>query len=180
VGLVKLLFRPECQTPVMKATRWLVLSIVSISLAWTLIPEAAATVQTKKPVVKNSAAKSTKKKAPVKKRKKSPVKKKTTTVKKPVVKADPLNTPMVGTWYTLDSDGKFAKANKFVFTATGEFNYVGPGWKSGGTFNLREGIVTLSWLQIDGQPVKPGTIKKQIPMAEKRFQIERFAYGKAS
>lgn len=160
----------------MKAFRWLVTVLLAICLAWATAPEAAASPQVKKPVVKQST--------PVKKKtiskKKKPVKKKTTKktpVKKVTAKVDPLNAPMVGTWFTLDSEGKFAKANKFVFTKTGEFNYFGPGWKSGGTFNLRQGIVTLSWLQIDGQPVKPGTIKKQIPMADKKFQIERFTYG---
>lgn len=172
----------------MKATRWLVLVLCSLSLGMTLIPGASAAVQVKKtavkaPVKKTAVKQTTKKKTTSKKKKKTPVKKtvkKPVVTKKPVVKPDPLNVPMVGIWFTLDSEGKFAKANKFVFTAAGEFNYIGPGWKSGGTFTLREGVVTLSWLQIDGKPVKPGTIKKQIPMAEKKFQIERFIYGKAA
>jgi len=164
----------------MQASRWLVLVLVT-SFAWTLAPAADAAQkaksapksQVKKSAPKKSVAKKTVKKAPVKK---APVK----VVKKPLPKTDPLNLPMVGTWYTLDATGQFAKANKFVFTNAGEFNYIGPGWKSGGTFTLREGVVTLSWLQIDGNPVKPGTVKKQIPLGEKAFQIERFTYGKAT
>lgn len=140
-----------------------------MSLVWTLAPEATAATPKKKAVSKTQAKKSTpKKKAPAKTK---------TSVKKPIVKADPLNKPMVGTWFTLDAEGKFAKANKFVFTPAGEFNYYGPGWKSGGTFTLRDGNINLSWLQIDGQPVKPGTVKKTIPLADRKFQIERFVYG---
>lgn len=167
----------------MKATRWLILAIFVSSFVFGLSPAVHSAPQVKKPVVKKAQ---TKKVAPKKKStkkkttKKSTKKKAPVVVKKPVTKPNPLNAPMVGTWYTMDSEGKFAKANKFVFTAAGEFNYIGPGWKSGGTFNLKDGVVTLSWLQIDGQPVKPGTIKKQIPMAEKKFQIERFVYGKAA
>lgn len=159
----------------MQASRWLTLVLLT-SFAWTLAPAATAVVQ-KKTSAKTQSK--TTKKAPKKTvKKKAPVKKKVTVAKKPIPKPDPLNAPMVGTWFTMDSEGKFAKANKFVFSPAGEFNYIGPGWKSGGTFTLRDGIVTLSWLQIDGQPVKPGTIKKQIPMADHAFQIERFTYGK--
>jgi hypothetical protein len=164
----------------MKA-RQLLIVIASILLLTGFAAPLASAVQ-KKPVVKHSTAKKAKKPAKKKSTKKKSTKKttkKAVPAKAPVGKVDPLNAAMVGTWYTLDADGKFAKANKFVFTKTGEFNYIGPGWKSGGTFNLRDGVVTLSWLQIDGQPVKPGTVKKQIPLAEKKFQIERFAYGKA-
>lgn len=165
----------------MKAIKWILTTLIVTAMTLGMATDARSAPQVKKPAVKATQTKKTSsKKKSTKKKSTKKSTKSTKTVKKPIVKPDPLNAPMVGTWYTMDAEGKFAKANKFVFTPTGEFNYIGPGWKSGGTFTLREGVVTLSWLQIDGQPVKPGTIKKQIPMAEKKFQIERFVYGKAA
>lgn len=111
-------------------------------------------------------------------------------VKKPAKKApakappkavDPLNRPVVGTWYLLDSEGKFVKMTKIAFTKYGEFTFTGSAWKSAGTYRFRDMAIQLSWTSIDGQPVKPGTMKKSVPVFEggKLLQLDRFQYGKA-
>ena len=132
----------------------------------------AAPIQTK--------AKSTKKK-PAKK-KKPPVKKKPV-VKKPAPKPiDPLNAPVVGTWFLVDSEDKFVKTTKITFSKFGEFDFVGSAWRSKGNFRFRDGNITLSWTSIDNKPVAPGTMKKVLPVSEqnRRLQLDRFRYGKFS
>jgi len=122
------------------------------------------------------------KKATVKK--KPAVKKKAPAKKKPVVfvkkQIDPLNKPMVGTWFLLDSAGKPVKTTKIAFTQYGEFTFTGSAWKSAGTFSLREGFVNLVWTSVDGAAVKPGTMKKSLPLEADgtRMQLDRFRYGK--
>ncbi|MEQ1935447.1 MAG: hypothetical protein ABL962_16430 [Fimbriimonadaceae bacterium] len=148
----------------MKIHSWLTVLLVGMFCVGAMAP-VGVDAQVK-PAVKRTAKKK-------KKSKKKPVVKK---VVPPVKKVDPTTAPVVGTWFTIDSEGKFAKANKFVFTKFGDFAYTGPGFKSAGTFNLKAGVINLTWLSIDGQPVKPGTIKKAIPVAEKVFKIERFTY----
>lgn len=122
--------------------------------------------------------KSTVKKKPVAK-KKAPVKKKPVVVVKK--KIDPLNKPMVGTWFLLDSAGKPVKTTKISFTQYGEFTFTGSAWKSAGTFSLREGFVNLAWTSVDGTAVKPGTMKKSLPLEADgtRMQLDRFRYGKS-
>ncbi|MEQ1822457.1 MAG: hypothetical protein ABL949_08100 [Fimbriimonadaceae bacterium] len=125
------------------------------------------------PVTAEAQKKRTSKKSSSK-RKKKPVVKKTVVVAK---KVDASVTPIVGTWFTIDAEGKFAKANKFVFTKYGEFSYIGPGFKSSGKVTFAASVMNLTWLSIDGQPVKAGTIKKAIPvLPEKTFKIDRFTY----
>lgn len=122
--------------------------------------------------------KSTVKKKPIVK-KKAPVKKKPVVVVKK--KIDPLNKPMVGTWFLLDSAGKPVKTTKISFTQYGEFTFTGSAWKSAGTFSLREGFVNLAWTSVDGTAVKPGTMKKSLPLEADgtRMQLDRFRYGKS-
>lgn len=121
----------------------------------------------------------TKKRTPVKK---PVVKKKVPAKKAPVVKkkVDPLNAQMVGTWFLLDSEGKPVKSTKITFTPYSEFTFTGAAWKSSGTFTLRDGWMNLTWTSVDGAAVKPGTMKKKVPLEADgtRFQIDRFRYGK--
>lgn len=106
--------------------------------------------------------------------------------KKPVVvtskpKVNPLLAPMVGTWYTVDSAGKFVKANKFAFTKEGGFKYIGPGWSSEGTFSLAKDELKLTWTKVDNQKVaRPFSKSIVLDPAAKQFRIERFLYGKAA
>lgn len=119
-----------------------------------------------------------KRKAPVKRSKKT---------KKPVVKKlppkviDPLNAPLVGTWFLLDSEDKFVKSTKIVLSKYGEFDFIGSAWRSAGTFKFRDGSLTLTWTTVDKKPVAPGTMRKVLPVTDlnKRFQIDRFRYGKS-
>lgn len=96
-------------------------------------------------------------------------------------KVIPALVPFAGTWFPVDAAGKFQKANRFVLTSTGGFKYVGPGWSSEGTYNVGETGLNLTWTKIDGQAVKPGTVKKTFPLAEdkKSFQLDRFKYTKS-
>jgi len=123
----------------------------------------------------------TKKKTSVKK---PVIKKKKAPAKKPVVvkkKVDPLNAQMVGTWWLLDSEGKPVKSTKITFTAYSEFTFIGSAYKSAGTFTLRDGWVNLAWTSVDGAAVKPGTMKKKLPLEADgtRLQLDRFRYGKS-
>lgn len=128
----------------------------------------------------NPGLSQTKKKTTVKK----PAVKKKAPAKKPVIvkkKVDPLNAQMVGTWWLLDSEGKPVKSTKIVFSPYSEFTFVGSAWKSAGTFTLRDGWINLAWTSVDGAAVKPGTMKKKLPLEADgtRFQIDRFRYGKS-
>lgn len=150
-----------------------------VSLCLLVGSAAPALAQTKK----KTSKKTTKKKVPP----------------KPKVKVNPALVPMVGTWFTVDSQGKFAKSNKFVFTGDGAFQYFGPGWSSSGTFSLASAKVLvkdeagnvvepektitnlkLTWLKVDGAKVaKPFSKTMSLSEDKKRFQIERFTYGKS-
>ncbi len=113
-------------------------------------------------------------------RKYVPKKKRKTVVKVVAKPIDPLNQPVVGTWYLLDSERKFVKMTKIVLSKYGEFVFSGSAWKSTGTFRFRDSAVTLNWQSVDGQPVKYGTMKKVLPVFEsaKLIQLDRFQYGK--
>ncbi len=92
---------------------------------------------------------------------------------------DPLNVPMAGTWFLLDSNEKYVKSTKMVFTKFGEFDFMGSAWRSKGKFTLRNNTLNLIWTQVDGKTVAANTMKKSIPVEEgvTRFQIDRFRYG---
>ncbi len=122
-----------------------------------------------------------------KRSKKVSAKKKKVVKKKPVVKVvsktiDPLNQPVVGTWYLLDSERKYVKMTKIIFSKYGEFTFMGSAWKSAGTFRFRDSAITLNWKSVDGQAVKYGSMKKVLPVFEgaKLIQLDRFQYGKAN
>lgn len=122
-----------------------------------------------------------------KRHKKVTSKKRKVVKKKPTVKVvnksiDPLNQPVVGTWYLLDSERKFVKMTKIIFSKYGEFTFIGSAWKSAGTFRFRDSAITLNWTSVDGQAVKYGTMKKVLPVFEgaKLIQLDRFQYGKAN
>ncbi len=126
------------------------------------------------PMNADAQSRSVVKKSIRKKKKRKPVLKK---VIVPVKKVVASVAPVVGTWFTIDTEGKFARANKFLFTKFGEFTYIGPGFKSSGSMSFKEGVMNLTWLSIDGQPVKPGTIKRAISVtSQKIFKIDRFTY----
>lgn len=88
---------------------------------------------------------------------------------------------MAGVWYLLDSEDKFVKTTKITFTKAGRFTFVGSAWKSEGTFTFADGTVYLVWVSVDGQAVKPGTMKKSLPVTDNatRMQLDRFRYGKS-
>jgi hypothetical protein len=96
-------------------------------------------------------------------------------------KVIPALVPFAGTWFPVDAEGKFQKANRIVLSSNGIFRYVGPGWTSEGTYSLAETGLNFTWTKIDGQAVKPGTVKKMFPLAEDRksFQLDRFKYTKS-
>lgn len=92
---------------------------------------------------------------------------------------DVLNQPVVGKWFLLDSNQNPVKTTKIEFSKYGEFKFTGSAWKSAGTYRFRDGAITLHWTSVDGQAVKPGTMKKVLPVQDARFmQLDKFRYGK--
>lgn len=89
---------------------------------------------------------------------------------------------MIGTWFLLDSEERFVRTTKIVFSPSGTFLFQGSAWKSTGTYQAIDDRVTLTWGAVDGQPVDPpGSMVKTLPIAENytRFQLDRFRYGKS-
>lgn len=91
------------------------------------------------------------------------------------------NARLVGVWYLLDSNEAFVKSTKITFNSNGTFLFQGSTWKSTGTFYYLADHVTLIWSSVDGQPVKPGSMTKALPVTPdaKRLQLDRFLYGKS-
>jgi hypothetical protein len=87
--------------------------------------------------------------------------------------------PMVGTW-TLRNGDTPRKDIRMVFRRDGTFAFVGPNWKSTGTFAVGEHKLSLQWSSIDGSKVAPGTVKKDFSMAEddSSFTIDKYTYYK--
>lgn len=87
--------------------------------------------------------------------------------------------PMVGTWTLRDGD-KPRTDIKMVFRKDGTFAFIGPNWKSNGTFHVQEHLLSLEWASIDGSKVAPGTVKKDFAMGEDdgSFKIDTYTYYK--
>lgn len=86
---------------------------------------------------------------------------------------------MAGTWTLRDGDQP-RKDIRMVFRPNGTFAFVGPNWKSEGTYRMAEHKLSLEWSKVDGAPVKAGTVKKDIVMPEDdcSFTIDRYTYFK--
>jgi hypothetical protein len=85
---------------------------------------------------------------------------------------------VAGTWMALAGD-KPNPNMKLIFSPKGEFKFVGPNYSSSGTYTLSDNTIKLVWTKVDGQKVKPGTMKKTLSISPSNtLQIDRFTYAK--
>ena len=94
-------------------------------------------------------------------------------------KIDPSLAPMVGLW-TMRNGEKPRLDIKMKFTPDGHFAFLGPNWKSSGTYRVVDGSLSLEWANVDGQGVKPGQMKKNfdLHLDTWSFIIDKYTYWK--
>ncbi len=86
---------------------------------------------------------------------------------------------MAGTWMVIQ-DGKANQNMKLVFTQKGEFRFVGANYSSSGQYTVNGNTVRLLWTKVDNQPVKVGSMKKDLSLSLKQtFTIDRYTYGRS-
>lgn len=87
--------------------------------------------------------------------------------------------PMVGLW-TLRDGEKPRLDIKMKFTPDGHFAFLGPNWKSTGNYRIVENKLSLEWSTVDGQPIKPGVMKKDFALdaTTTSFVIDKYTYYK--
>jgi hypothetical protein len=153
-------------------------SIAAVAIiALPISADAQVRSSSKKAPVKKVAAKKTVKKAPAKKPNTKVV------LSAAEIKAREIqaiaNKPMTGTWYLLSGDQK-VKSTRITFTPDGAFMFVGSNFKSRGIYSFSDTEITLTWLTVDDQPVKAGTMKKSFPLSREThtLQIDKFTYAK--
>lgn len=86
---------------------------------------------------------------------------------------------MVGTWTLRNGDAPRTDIKMF-FRPNGTFAFVGPNWRSAGTFRVADHKLSLVWTSVDGEEVDPGTVKKDYAMADddSSFTIDKYTYYK--
>jgi len=86
---------------------------------------------------------------------------------------------VVGTWYVYQN-GAESHAQRLALRPDGTFAFIGSGWKSAGKYNVEDNYLVLQWTEVDGQPVKYGTMHKRIALNDdkNRFTIDRYNYRK--
>jgi len=85
---------------------------------------------------------------------------------------------MVGTWYVNES-GKENRAQRLALRSDGTFAFIGSGWKSSGQYSYKDNTLALAWTHVDGAPVQPGSMHKNILLAaDGTFNIDRYTYAK--
>jgi hypothetical protein len=83
-----------------------------------------------------------------------------------------------GTWQVV-ANGKSNPNMKLVLTSKGGFKFIGSNYSSSGTYKVEGDAIQLNWTLVDGQPVKPGTMKKTLVLTpENTFTIDRFTYAR--
>jgi hypothetical protein len=76
------------------------------------------------------------------------------------------------------SNGKANPNMKLIFTPSGGFKFVGANYSSSGTYKVDGDSIKLVWTKVDGQAVKPGTMKRTINFnPDDTFTIDRFTYA---
>lgn len=113
--------------------------------------------------------------------KKVTVQRKPAPVAKPKVVAPPVAVgPMVGTW-TVREGEKERGDIRVTFKPNGRFAFVGSNFKSEGTYECVDHVLKLLWTSVDGEPVTPGAMHREITLNEgdESFKIDRFLYAKS-
>lgn len=84
---------------------------------------------------------------------------------------------VAGTWVVRTTGGQDASI-KMSFDKKGTFEFRASNAESKGRYQVDEGKITLFWTEVDGFPVKEGSMKKVLPLDEEGqfFKIDKFEY----
>ncbi len=94
------------------------------------------------------------------------------------VACSPAIKPVVGTWF-VNQDGREDHDKRLVLRPNGTFAFIGTGWKSEGNFSFKDNAIILNWTRVDGSPVKPGQMHKELAMEPGGgFHIDTYQYYK--
>jgi hypothetical protein len=85
---------------------------------------------------------------------------------------------VAGTWM-VTKDGKPNPNMKLILSPKGTFKFAGMNYSSGGNYTVSDGTIQLIWTTVDGQKVKPGTMKKRLTISpENTFTIDQYTYAR--
>ena len=83
-----------------------------------------------------------------------------------------------GTWQA-SVNGKLNPSMKLIFTPQGTFRFVGSNYSSSGTYKTEGDTIQLKWTKVDGEAVKPGTVKRTLNVApDNTFKIDQYTYSR--
>lgn len=86
--------------------------------------------------------------------------------------------PMVGTWVVRQANGSVDTQSKFTFTEKGTFRYKGLGGSSSGTYEVDEGCIYLTYMEVDGERVE-NPFKGRAFRFDDGFRIDRYRFVRA-
>ena len=88
---------------------------------------------------------------------------------------------LAGVW-TVRRNGLEEKGLRMDLRADGRFRFSMAGATSEGTWSIADGKLALVWTRIDGEDVEPGSVHKEIPVAEDgaSFQVDTYRYERAT
>ncbi len=87
----------------------------------------------------------------------------------------------IGSW-SVRNHGVEDATSTMTFDRDGNFSFSGHGAKSRGHYKVHDGVITLTWTQIDDDAVEEGTVKKDVPICADGcgFNIDTYHYERCS
>jgi hypothetical protein len=85
---------------------------------------------------------------------------------------------LVGTWVVVQANGFVDAATKFTFTEKGTFRYKGLGGTSAGKYDVDEGVIHLTYTEVDGSRVEEPFHGKAY-RNDAGFRIDRYRFIRA-
>ena len=83
-----------------------------------------------------------------------------------------------GTWM-VTSNGKANPGMKLVLSPQGGFKFIGSNYSSSGKYKVQGDKIELVWTKVDGQSVKPGSMKRALVLApDNTFKIDQYTYAR--
>ncbi len=86
--------------------------------------------------------------------------------------------PMIGTWVVRQANGSVDNHSKFTFTDKGTFRYRGLGGTSSGTYEVDEGCVYLTYMEVDSEKVAQPFKGRALRFSE-GFKIDHYRFIRA-
>jgi hypothetical protein len=85
---------------------------------------------------------------------------------------------MIGTWVVRQPNGTVDVQSKFTFTNKGTFRYKGLGGTSSGTYEVDEGCIYLTYMEVDGERVE-NPFKGRAFRVGEGFKIDKYRFVRA-